>query len=53
MKNAIRFASCAIGGVLIGFFANRLDTIPGALLFTLGVLLIVFVPIFFRNKKQN
>ncbi len=53
MKKAIRFASCTIGGFLIGFFANSLNTIPGAILFTLGVLLIVFVPIFFQNKKEN
>jgi len=33
---------CALGGAMIGFFANRLDTVYGAVLFTLGVVLLVF-----------
>ncbi len=33
---------CGVGGVLIGFFANKLNTNWGAFLFTLGVLLSVF-----------
>ncbi len=33
---------CALGGAMIGFFANRLDTVYGAVLFTLGVALLVF-----------
>ena len=33
---------CGIGGILIGLFANRLNTIYGGGLFTLGVLLLVF-----------
>ena len=53
MKNTIRFCSCAIGGVLIGFFANRLHTVLGAILFALGIALCVFVPILLQNKKEN
>ena len=33
---------CGAGGVLIGVFANRLNTILGALLFTIGIVLLVF-----------
>ena len=33
---------CGVGGALIGVFANKLDTICGGALFTLGVFLLVF-----------
>lgn len=33
---------CGIGGVLIGLFASKLNTIYGIALFTLGVFLLVF-----------
>ena len=33
---------CGVGGVLIGLFANRLDTVLGGVLFTLGVVLLAF-----------
>ena len=33
---------CGIGGGLIGFFANRLNSFWGWLLFTLGVVLLVY-----------
>ena len=33
---------CGVGGTLIGVFANKLDTIIGVALFTLGVFLLVF-----------
>ena len=52
MKRVVQFFGCALGGVMIGLFANRLDTIYGALLFTFGVILCVSLPILGnRNKK--
>lgn len=33
---------CGLGGCLIGLFAGQLDTLPGALLFCLGVIFLVF-----------
>ena len=32
---------CGIGGGLIGFFANKLTTLAGGVLFTLGIVLLV------------
>ena len=31
-----------VGGILIGFFANKLDTIIGSCVFALGIVLLVF-----------
>ncbi len=33
---------CGAGGILIGVFANKLNTVYGGALFTIGVLLLVF-----------
>ena len=33
---------CGVGGILIGLFANRLNTILGAGLFALGIAILVF-----------
>ena len=33
---------CGAGGILIGVFANKLNSIYGGALFTIGVLLLVF-----------
>lgn len=41
-KNLIYGLLCGVGGILIGFFANQLDTVLGCILFVLGILLIVF-----------
>ena len=41
MKKALQVICCAIGGGMIGFFANRLNTVIGCVLFTLGVILLV------------
>jgi hypothetical protein len=30
---------CAVGGILIGFFANQLNTVVGCVLFALGILM--------------
>lgn len=40
---------CGIGGILIGLFANRLNTMLGVGLFALGIALLVF-SIFNLNK---
>ncbi len=42
---------CALGGAMIGFFANQLDTVYGAVLFTLGVVGIVLSAVF--GLKQD
>jgi len=42
MKKFVKIAGCAIGGAMIGFFANQLSTVWGAGLFALGVVLLVF-----------
>lgn len=41
MKKVIQTICCASGGVLIGFFANQLNTVVGSICFTLGVVLLV------------
>jgi len=33
---------CGTGGILVGLFANRLDTMLGAGIFALGIAIIVF-----------
>jgi len=42
MKSIIWFVCCALGSVLIGCFANQLETIAGCLPFTLGIIMVVF-----------
>ena len=42
MKKFVKIAGCAIGGGMIGFFASHLGSIWGAVLFALGVVLLVF-----------
>ncbi len=41
-ENVIYGVLCGIGGGMIGLFANRLNTIWGAALFTFGICLLVF-----------
>lgn len=41
-KNLIYGLLCVVGGILIGFFANQLDTVLGCILFVLGIMSIVF-----------
>lgn len=41
MKKTVNAIFCAVGGAMIGFFANQLDSIVGCVLFTLGVALLV------------
>ena len=42
IKKIIYSIGCGIGGVLIGFFANKLDTILGCIMFSLGVCILTF-----------
>jgi len=41
MKNYLQILCCASGAGMIGFFANRLNTVTGCVFFTLGVALLV------------
>ncbi len=40
IKKVLYIAGCAIGGILVGFFAGKLDTPLGIALFAVGVLLL-------------
>ncbi len=40
MKNFIPVMCCAIGGILVGFFANKLSTPSGIVMFVIGVLVL-------------
>ena len=39
-----------IGSIMIGYFANRLDTIAGSVCFTLGIVLLVFSIAKYANR---
>lgn len=41
MKSIIKIACCVLGSVLIGCFANQLETVSGSVFFTLGIILVV------------
>ena len=41
MKRFLQVICCAVGSGMIGFFANRLNTVIGSVCFTLGVVLLV------------
>ena len=41
-REIIYWILCGVGGILIGVFANKLDTIYSGALFTIGVLLLIF-----------
>ncbi len=40
IKKVLSVAGCAIGGILVGFFANKLDIPLGIVLFAVGVFLL-------------
>ena len=40
MKKAVSVIGCSVGGAMIGFFAGRLDTPIGIMLFAVGVVLL-------------
>ncbi len=50
-KKAVYIAGCVIGSGLIGFFANKLDTPIGIVLFGSGVLLITVSA--YRAAKED
>ena len=52
MKKVLQVICCAVGSGMIGFFANRLNTVVGSVCFTLGVILLV-ASIIIIGKKDN
>ena len=52
MKKVFQVICCALGGGMIGFFANRLNTVVGSVCFALGVALLV-ASIVMNSKKDN
>ena len=53
MKKILQGICCAVGGGMIGFFANRLDTVIGSVCFTLGVILLVGSIILVSKQDQE
>ena len=52
MKKVFQVICCATGAGMIGFFANQLNTVAGAVCFTFGVALLV-ASIITISKKDN
>ena len=51
MKKFLQVICCALGRGMIGFFANRLNTVIGAVCFTLGVaMLVVSIALFTKSE---
>ena len=40
MKKVLQIIGCSLGGGMIGFFANQLNTVVGGVCFSLGVVLL-------------
>jgi len=53
MNKTLRILLLAVGGVLIGAFANQLSTANGAAMFSLGILLAVSSMITISKKETN
>ena len=54
MKKVFQVICCAVGGGMIGFFANQLDTVIGCVFFTLGVILLVgSIILVSKQDKEN
>jgi len=54
MKKAFYVICCAAGGGMIGFMANRLDTVVGCVIFTLGVFVLVgSIILISKQDKEN
>ena len=52
MKKFLQIACCALGGGMIGFSANRLDSVSGIVAFIGGVaLMVVSINIITRPEK--
>ena len=45
-----KIITIGIGSVMIGYFANRLDTIVGSVCFTLGIVLLVSSIMKYANR---
>ena len=45
-----KIITIGIGSIMIGYFANRLDTIVGSVCFTLGIVLLVFSIAKYANR---
>lgn len=41
MKKVVQITCCALGGIMVGFFANQLSSVVGCVCFTLGIVLLV------------
>ncbi len=41
MKKLISIVCCALGGIMVGFFANQLSSVIGCICFVLGIVLLV------------
>ena len=52
MKKVLQVICCALGGGMIGFFSNQLNTVVGSACFALGVALLV-ASIVIISKKDN
>ena len=50
MKKFFQVFCCSVGGGMIGFFANQLDTVIGCVCFTLGIALLVSSIIIISKK---
>ena len=53
MKKVIGAIGCVVGGGMVGFFAGRLDTVVGAVCFSLGIVLLVSAPFLFAGKDED
>ena len=40
LRNILLWIICAIGGALIGFHANKLDTLQNTILFVVGLMMV-------------
>ena len=52
MRKVLQVICCAVGGGMIGFFANQLNTVIGCVCFTLGVAMLVS-SIILVSKQDN
>ena len=54
MKKSFQVICCAVGGGMVGFFANQLNTVVGCVFFTLGVALLVgSIILVSKQDKEN
>ena len=50
MRKFIQVICCAVGGGMIGFFANQLNTVIGSICFAIGVILLAGSVFVIRKK---